>query len=261
MHKVIIAGAGPGDPELITLKLSKALREVDVIIVDRLVNPDIIKNYANPKATVIFVGKEGYNPNSFSQEDINSILVAEAKKGQKVLRLKGGDVAFFSNVVEELNSLCNNNISFEIIPGITAASGASAYTGIPLTARGIAKNARLITFEDENTFTQNEWLDLSTTLDTLVVYMGAKKIKELIKYLCKNNANCNKSIAVIEQATTPFQKVFISTIENGSILNLPSQFSSPTLIIIGAVVDVEKKYRWFESDVNNGTIFTKLLIV
>src|SRR5215831_10236075 len=136
--KVVIAGAGPGDAELITIKLQKRLKEAEVIITDRLVNPAIIEENAKKDVEVIFTGKQGYHDGSVSQEEINKLIVQHALAGKKVLRLKGGDVAFFSNVLDELRCLTVNEIEFEIIPGITAASGASAYAGIPLTARGFS---------------------------------------------------------------------------------------------------------------------------
>ncbi|HEX7845774.1 MAG TPA: SAM-dependent methyltransferase, partial [Chitinophagaceae bacterium] len=130
--KVILAGAGPGDPELITLKLQKNLAIADVIITDRLVNPLIIEENAKPGAEVILAGKQGYNDASATREQINALMTTHALLGKTVLRLKGGDVAFFSNVLDELITLKQHNIPFEIIPGITAASGASAYAAIPL---------------------------------------------------------------------------------------------------------------------------------
>ena len=123
---VTLAGAGPGDAELITLKLQKRLTEADVIITDRLVNPDIISTHARKDALILFAGKQGYNDSSFSQEEVTTLIIGHAQQGKKVLRLKGGDVAIFSNVLDELAALREKNIPFEIIPGITAASGASA---------------------------------------------------------------------------------------------------------------------------------------
>ena len=137
--RVIIAGAGPGDPELITVKLQRRLKVADVIITDRLVNPLIIRDHARLNALVITAGKQANNRASVPQEEISAMMVSYAQKGSTVLRLKGGDVAFFSNVFDELRTLVEHHISYEIIPGITAASGISASTGIPLTARNYAE--------------------------------------------------------------------------------------------------------------------------
>src|SRR5215831_14635824 len=129
---VVLAGAGPGEADLITVKLQKKLAEADVIITDRLVNPKIISANAKIDALILFAGKQGYNDNSITQDKINQLIIEHAPLGETVVRLKGGDVAYFSNILDELIALHENNISFEIIPGITAASGASAYAAIPL---------------------------------------------------------------------------------------------------------------------------------
>src|SRR5262245_45630785 len=139
---VTLAGAGPGDVDLITVKLQKRLSEADVIIVDRLVNSSIIELYARKDVEIVFAGKQGYSDASSLQQEISDAIVGHAKQGKKVMRLKGGDIAFFSNVLDELIALKNNNIPFEIIPGITAASGASAFAGIPLTARGYSQSVQ-----------------------------------------------------------------------------------------------------------------------
>ncbi|MBC7587288.1 MAG: uroporphyrinogen-III C-methyltransferase, partial [Chitinophagaceae bacterium] len=155
--KVILAGAGPGDAELITVKLQRRLAEADIILTDRLVNPEIIELFANTYAEVIMTGKQGYNQTSHSQNEINEIMVEHALKGKTVLRLKGGDVAFFSNILDELIALEENNIEFEIIPGITAASGASASTGIPLTARGYSKSVQFLTYNPNSSYAPEAW--------------------------------------------------------------------------------------------------------
>jgi len=158
--KVIIAGAGPGDAELITLKLQKRLSTADVIITDRLVNPEIISIHANKEALILFAGKKGFDENSFSQDEVTALIIEHARQGKTVLRLKGGDVAFFSNVLDELQALIENNIPFEIIPGITAASGASAYSGIPLTARGYALAVQFLTFNPNSQYSTEKWKSL-----------------------------------------------------------------------------------------------------
>src|SRR5688572_22832735 len=177
--KVIIAGAGPGDVDLITVKLQRCLGSAEVIIVDRLVNPAIIDQYADANALVLMTGKQGFHDGSVAQEDINKLLVGHAKNGKTVLRLKGGDVAIYSNVLEELQALSEHGIPYEIIPGITAASGASAYAGIPLTARGYAKGVQFITFNPCSFYTPEKWKSLATSQDTLVFYMASKSLGAL----------------------------------------------------------------------------------
>src|SRR5215831_13335182 len=174
--KVVIAGAGPGDADLITVKLQKRLAEADVIITDRLVNPAIIEENAKENAEIILTGKKGYHDGSISQEEINQLIIRHALAGKKVLRLKGGDVAIFSNVLDELRCLKINQIEFEIIPGITAASGASSFTGIPLTARGFSRGVRILTLNQCSNYSAESWKEFASTTDTLVFYMATKHL-------------------------------------------------------------------------------------
>jgi uroporphyrin-III C-methyltransferase len=256
--KVILAGAGPGDAELITLKLQKRLKEADVIITDRLVNPLIIEANANPEATVIIAGKQGYNDASVSQEDICKLIVSHALEGKTVLRLKGGDVAFFSNVLDELKVLQENNISFEIIPGITAASGASAYAGIPLTARGYAQAVQFITFNPTNFYSSEKWKSLAGTNDTLVFYMAAKNITDLAELLLRYTRKPSTPMAVIEQATTEHQQVHISSLKNCATDFAGRHFSSPSLVIVGEVVELHQSFNWFVAE-GAGSVFNELI--
>jgi uroporphyrin-III C-methyltransferase len=254
---VTLAGAGPGDAELITLKLQKRLTEADVIITDRLVNPEIISAHARKDAEIILAGKQGYNENSFSQEEVTVLIVKHAQEGKKVLRLKGGDVAFFSNVLDELQALAHHNISFEIVPGITAASGASAYTGIPLTARGYAQGVQFIAFNPNQYFSTEQWKHIAQSNDTLVFYMAAKNIISLAEMLLRYSKNPSTGLAVIEQATTPNQQVHISTVKNVAVDFLNKGFSSPSLIIVGDVVKLHQQFNWFAATAD-GTVFNEL---
>lgn len=256
--RVILAGAGPGDAELITLKLQKRLNEADVIITDRLVNPEIIENYANPGATIIITGKQGYNDASVSQEEICKLIVDHALDGKNVLRLKGGDVAFFSNVLDELKVLQENSILFEIIPGITAASGASAYAGIPLTARGYAQAVQFITFNPTNFYSSEKWKTLAGTNDTLVFYMAAKNIADLAELLLRYTRKASTPMAVIEQATTAHQQVHISSLKNCANDFAGKLFSSPSLVIVGEVVELYESFNWFTAN-GTGSVFNELI--
>lgn len=258
--KVIIAGAGPGDPDLITLKLQKRIAEAEVIIVDRLVNPAIIDLHASKDALVLMTGKQGFHDGSVAQEDINKLLVGHARNGKTVLRLKGGDVAFYSNVLDELLSLNEHDIPFEIIPGITAASGASAYTGIPLTARGYARAVQFITFNPCSYYSPEKWKSLASTSDTLVCYMGAQNLAALAELLLRYSRKPATPLAVIEQASTPHQRVSISTIQDCASDFGGKQFSSPSLIIIGEVVRLYEKFNWFETIKGNGSVFRDLIL-
>ncbi|MFZ9660467.1 MAG: uroporphyrinogen-III C-methyltransferase [Chitinophagaceae bacterium] len=251
--KVYLAGAGPGDPELVTLKTIRCLQKADIILVDRLVNQDIIASYANPGASVIKVGKQSGKSGSVSQSEINALIVEYARQYDVVVRLKGGDVSVFSNILDELETLISHSIDYEIIPGITAALGASAFAGIPLTARGYASGLRMLTYHDENAFTTAQWFDLGNTSDTLVFYMASKKLNELTTYLILNGMNKDLPVAIIEQATTPFQKVFISSLSDCS--DNEKKYLSPSLVIIGKVVELHEKYNWFRANSKNVLFF------
>src|SRR6202171_2794120 len=172
IHKVIFAGAGPGDPELITLKTVRHLREAEVIITDRVVSDAILEKYSNPKALILHAGKQRKREGSTPQHIINELLVDYALQGKKVLRLKGGDVSVFSNLLDELQALNRYHISYEIIPGITAACGAAAYAGIPLTARNHAQAVRFLTLHKNEIIQSSYWKELAQTNDTLVFYMS-----------------------------------------------------------------------------------------
>lgn len=256
--KVIFGGAGPGDAELITLKLQRRLAEADVIITDRLVNPSIIKEHARKDAEVIMTGKQGYNDASFSQQEITALIIEHALKGKTVLRLKGGDIAFFSNTLDELLALLEHHIPFEIIPGITAASGASAYSGIPLTARGYSQSVQFLTFNPNSYYSTEKWKSLATSGDTLVFYMAAKNITDLAELLLRYSKKPLTALAVIEQATTPHQRVHTSTLRDCAIDFAGIQFSSPSLIIVGDVVRLHHDFNWFHGD-GTGSLFNELI--
>jgi uroporphyrin-III C-methyltransferase len=254
---VTIAGAGPGDAELITLKLQKRLAEAEIIITDRLVNPSIVKEHAGKTTEVILAGKQGYNEESLKQEDVTALIIEYALQGKKVLRLKGGDVAFFSNVLDELQVLEKNNIPFEIIPGITAASGASAYAGIPLTARGYSQGVQFLTFNPNSHYSPDTWKQLANTSETLVFYMAAKNVADLAELLLRYARKPDIPLAVIEQATTLHQQVHISTLKACIRDFTEKKFSSPSLVIIGDVVKLHEQFSWFAA-AGEGSVFHEI---
>lgn len=256
--KVILAGAGPGDADLITLKLQKALLNADIVLTDRLVNPTIVELHANKNATIILTGKQGYNDASYTQEEINELIVLHALQGKNVVRLKGGDVAFFSNVLDELIALEQHNIEFEIIPGITAASGASAYAGIPLTARGYAQGVKFLTYNPNSSYSPEAWKESATSSDTLVFYMAAKNVCGLAEILLRFTKKPNTPLALIEQATTINQQVHITTLKECEIDFRDKQFSSPSLVIIGDVVHLHQRFNWLQTKQEAGSVFNEL---
>src|SRR6478609_1044772 len=253
--KVILAGAGPGDPELITLKALRYLKQADVIISDRLVSPELISQYAKPGALVVPVGKQGGVAESTSQETINQLIVEYAAKYSLVLRLKGGDVTFFSNVLDELRTLVQHRISYELVPGVTAASGAAAYAGIPLTARGYSSAVRFLTYYRSVVCNEQSWKDLATTDDTLVFYMSAEVLDTLVEKLLDHGISGEKYLTVIEQATTPYQNVHLFSLKEYEKKMRGLKFTSPTIVIIGRVAALHEEFQWLENSMVSTSYF------
>lgn len=241
--KVILAGAGPGDPELITLKTLRYLQEADVVLADRLVSPEILNCYVNSRAEIIYVGKQCRKGDSTPQSTINELMVRHARSGKLVVRLKGGDVSIFSNILDELETLVSENIPYEIIPGVTAALGAAAYAGIPLTARGHATAVRFVTYYRSDVVTEEYWKELAATSDTLVFYMSADTLSSAVKHLLDNNISADKKLAVIGQATTPQQHVAVYDLKEYAD-NSTGDYISPTIAIIGRVVSLHDQFAW-----------------
>ena len=253
--KVILAGAGCGDPELITLKAVRWLQQADVVLTDRLVSKEILSEHVNKNAEIIYVGKQCRRGFSTPQQTINELIVQFASEGKLVVRLKGGDASIFSNILDELEVLVENNIPYEIIPGVSAALGAAAYTGIPLTARGHSTAVRLLTFYKSDVVTDAYWKELAQTEDTLVFYMSSETLDEVVSNLLKNNIAENKLLAVVEQATTPMQSVHISSLNEYKNNLAGKTFASPTLVIIGKVVALQEKFSWIKNAAIAGEYF------
>ena len=253
--KVILAGAGPGDPELITVKATHWLQQADVILADRLVSEEILDKYANKNAAVIHVGKQCRRGVSTSQQTINELLVQYAQQGKLVVRLKGGDVSIFSNILDELQILVSNNIPYEIVPGVTAALGAAAYAGIPLTARGYATAVRFLTYYKSDIVTDEYWKELANTDDTLIFYMSSETLGTVVQHLRSNNISEDKLLAVIEQATTPFQKVYTTNLYKYEESLKGKSFLSPSLVIIGKVVALHEQFAWLTNSNSNEYYF------
>lgn len=245
--KVILAGAGPGDPELLTIKALRYLQKADVVLTDRLVSHIIIDEYVSPEAEVLFVGKQCRRGTSTPQATINELMVEYALQGKLVVRLKGGDVSIFSNVLDELQTLVEYNIPYEIIPGISAALGAAAYSGIPLTARDHATAVRFLTCYKTDIVTDEYWKELATTADTLVFYMSAETADHVVAQLITNGVDESKWIAVVEQATTPLQTVYTSNLYEYAEKLGNKIFKSPSLLIIGKVVQLHQQFHWLQN--------------
>lgn len=246
-QKVILAGAGPGDPELLTMKAAGYLQNADVVLVDRLVSKEILTNYVSPKAEIIYVGKQCRRGISTPQKTINELMVEHALLGKLVVRLKGGDVSIFSNILDELETLAAHNIPYEIIPGVTAALGAAAFAGIPLTARGYATSVRFLTYYKSDVVTNEYWKELANTEDTLVFYMSSETLLNVVEKLTTHHIHEDKLLAIIEQATTPFQNVQVYNLYDFKRNVSAANFVSPTLVIIGRVVALHENFKWLEN--------------
>lgn len=242
--KVILVGAGSGDPELLTVKGMRYLQQADVILTDRLVSPAILELFASPQAQVIYVGKQCRKGASTPQATINELMVLYAQDNKRVVRLKGGDVSIFSNILDELETLVHNQIPYEIVPGITAALGAAAYAGMPLTARNHATAVRLLTAYKSDVVSEEYWQDLAQTDDTLVFYMSSETVAHVVKQLTKYGIAEEKRLAIVEQATTPYQQVYTTSLYEFAQNFGSKKFLSPSLVVIGKVVNLHAQFQW-----------------
>ncbi len=238
--EVVLVGAGPGDAGLLTLKGLQQIQQADVVVYDRLVSDDIM-NLVRRDADRIFVGKRaGYH--CVPQEEINQILLREAQNGRRVVRLKGGDPFIFGRGGEELETLCHAGIPFSVVPGITAASGCSAYSGIPLTHRDFAQGVRLITGHLK-TGGELDWQNLAVEKQTLVFYMGLNQASAIRENLIAHGMAADMPAAIVENGTAVSQRVVSGTLDQLDIL--AQQMASPALIIVGRVVSLRDKLNWF----------------
>jgi len=253
--RVILAGAGPGDPELLTLKAFRYLQQADVVITDRLVSEETLTQYTRKDALILHAGKQCRKGASTPQTVINELLVEYARQGKLVVRLKGGDASLFSNILDELITLKENGIDFEIIPGVTAALGAAAYAGIPLTARGYSTAVRFLTWYKEDLLDPSRWKDLAGTDDTLVFYMSSEPLDQLVEQLLLHGIGQDKWLAVIEQATTPLQHVYSVPIHEHLSRARGVRYVSPSLIIIGKVAALHASFQWLPDSHSKGSYF------
>lgn len=250
---VAFIGAGPGDPELLTLKAVRYLQEADIILADRLANPSIIETHALPGVQVISVGKQAGRSASMPQEQTSRLMVQHAREGKRVVRLKGGDISIFSNILDELLALQQAGIAYQLVPGISAASGASAYSGIPLTARGFAAGVRYLTYHHEDILPDRYWKDLATTADTLVFYMSSGTSVSLVQQLLRFYQGDGRRIAVMEQVTTPAQR--IRSYSLAEFVRAAPDMASPTLLVIGQVVKLYEQFAWWHEHATDELFF------
>ncbi|MGR5068014.1 MULTISPECIES: uroporphyrinogen-III C-methyltransferase [Vibrio] len=239
--EVALVGAGPGDPELLTLKALNCLQQADVVLYDYLVSEEIMALI--PSDTILVcVGKRA-SYHSVPQEKTNQLLVDFAKQGHKVVRIKGGDPFVFGRGGEELEVLADAGVRFQVVPGITAAAGATAYAGIPLTHRDYAQSALFVTGHLKEDSDDMDWSTLARGNQTLVIYMGLMKSHHIQDQLIKHGRAASTPIAIIERGTQVQQKVFSGVLSQLS--ELSKQAQAPSLIVVGEVVRLSQKLDWF----------------
>ncbi|RGD93890.1 siroheme synthase CysG [Acinetobacter sp. SWAC57] len=240
--EVYLVGAGPGDPELLTLKALRLMQQADVVIYDRLVSPAIME-LCRRDATKIYVGKARSN-HAVPQEGINALLVEYASKGQRVCRLKGGDPFIFGRGGEEIQELFASGVPFQVVPGITAASGCSAYAGIPLTHRDYAQSVRFLTGHLKEGSPELPWDELVYQNQTLVLYMGLVGLEKICEKLIAHGQRQDMPVALISKGTTPEQKVVVGTLADIASKVEEHHIQAPTLTIIGDVVSLREQLQW-----------------
>lgn len=242
--EVYLVGAGPGDPELLTLKALRLMHKADIVLYDRLVSEAILLKL-RPDADKVFVGK-ARSDHAVPQEDLNSMLVRLAKEGKKVLRLKGGDPFIFGRGGEEIETLAEAGVAFQVVPGITAASGCATYAGIPLTHRDYSQSVRFLTGHIRDGGVPLNWSLLAQEQQTLAFYMGLSGLAIICEELLAHGMEKDMPVAVIQQGTTRDQKVSVGTLQTIVEQARDDDIQPPTLIIIGRVVALRDRLDWFE---------------
>ena len=246
--EVYLVGAGPGDPDLLTFRALRLMQKADVVVYDRLVSPEILE-LVRRDAEKIYVGK-AKSKHTIPQDEINELLAKEALAGNRVVRLKGGDPFIFGRGGEELETLIEHGVSFQVVPGITAASGAASYAGIPLTHRDHAKSVVFATGHLQDNSINLNWQGLAQPDQTIVFYMGLTGLPIICEQLVRHGLAATTPIAMVQSATTPDQKVVTGTLENIQKKATAANIKPPALIIVGSVVSLHKKLNWFGQENN-----------
>lgn len=245
--RVYLVGAGPGDPELLTLRAVRLLQQTEVIVYDHLVSSAVL-DYVSPTAERIYAGKRR-NEHTMRQEQINDLLVKLAREGRQVVRLKGGDPFIFGRGGEELQALAAHGIAFEVVPGVTAASGVSCYAGIPLTHRDYAQSCIFVTGHLKDGTADLDWPSLVRPRQTVVIYMGLGGLQEICRQMMLHGASPFLPVAVIQDGTIVTQKVVTGTLADMPERVVGQGLKSPSLTIIGDVVKLHGALAWFEPSI------------
>jgi uroporphyrin-III C-methyltransferase len=242
---VFLVGAGPGDPELITLKGLRSLRKADVVVYDRLICPDLLDE-APLQAERVFVGKASGH-HSMKQEEINALLITYARRGCIVVRLKGGDPFVFGRGGEEALALAQAGIPFEVVPGVSSAIAVPAYAGIPVTQRGLASSVTIVTGHEQCGPSSVDWEALARVGGTLVILMGVETLPHITQRLLNGGLHPDTPAAVIQQGTVPQQHVVTDTLAGIAERARIAKIQSPAVVVIGAVVALSDPLAWFEA--------------
>ena len=245
--KVYLVGAGPGDPTLITVKGLSMLGKADVVVYDYLASKKLLKHVPQD-ATFIYAGKKGGVKHTHTQDEINQMLVDHARAGKRVVRLKGGDPFIFGRGGEEIEVLADNGINFEVVPGVTSATAAATYAGVPITHRGYTSSVAFVTGHEDPTKpnTNIAWDKIATGIGTLVFYMGIKNLPSIAEKLIKFGRDPQTPVAVVRWASTPIQRSVVGTLETIADIVKEAEIKPPALVVVGDVVKLRDKINWFE---------------
>ena len=244
---VALVGAGPGDPDLLTLKAAQLLGEADVVLTDRLVSPEVLR-HVRPGVPVVDVGKTSWTGTAPRQDEINAQLIAHALAGKRVVRLKGGDPFVFGRGSEEAQALVASGIAFQVVPGISSAVAAPAYAGIPVTARGTTQDVCVITghLDPDDPASTVRWTALATGPGTLVILMGHDRLPAICRGLIRYGRSPDTPAACIERGTTPEQRVVVSSLRDLAADVAAAGLQAPVATVVGEVVRLRETLRWFD---------------
>lgn len=244
--EVYLVGAGPGDPDLLSFRALRLMQQADIVFHDRLVSAEVLA-LVRREAERVYVGKTR-GDHAVAQPDINALLVEQARLGKRVLRLKGGDPFIFGRGGEEIEHLAAAGIPFQVVPGITAASGCAAYAGIPLTHRDHAQSVRFVTGHLRSGAPELDWAELARPRQTLVFYMSLQGLPQICARLIEHGMDADTPVALIQQGTTPTQRVLVSTLREMPQVLPGAGMRAPTLTIVGSVVALRERLQWFHPE-------------